>query len=119
MKETATAAAANPAQFERDRFDSQIRRQPGGCWLWLGAVDRVGYPQFRFRGRLWKAHRLSFLWNKGPVPDGYEVHHRCYSKRCVNPDHLQVVTSEEHHQIEAEYRRRRKAAGTTGEKNDG
>jgi hypothetical protein len=32
----------------------------------------------------------------GPIPRGLQLHHRCQSKSCVNPDHLEVVSPRDH-----------------------
>jgi hypothetical protein len=41
------------------------------------------------------AHRFAYELAKGPVPDGFDVHHTCLTRRCVNPDHLESVTRAE------------------------
>jgi hypothetical protein len=41
-----------------------------------------------------KAHRFSYKLYKGRIPAGYVVDHLCQNKLCVNPDHLEAVTSE-------------------------
>lgn len=77
-----------------------------GCWLWTGAVWRNGYgkPSIHVHGtRL--AHRAFYIEHVGPVPDGFDIDHRCHNadpdcirgpeclhRRCVNPDHLEPVT---------------------------
>jgi hypothetical protein len=38
------------------------------------------------------AHRVSYEWARGPIPDGLEIDHLCQVPLCVNPDHLEVVT---------------------------
>lgn len=73
------------------RFFSRLVFAPGGCWDWSGAVNGKGYPCFS--GGM--AHRFSFSWFVGPIPDGFEVDHRCRNIRCVNPLHLDAVTPEE------------------------
>lgn len=66
---------------------------PNGCWLWTGAVDGKGYGHLsRHHGELVKAHRLSYELKRGPIPEGLTIDHRCRTKRCVNPEHLEAVT---------------------------
>ncbi len=43
---------------------------------------------------LW--HRLAWTHLRGPVPDGYHVHHKCHNRRCANVDHLECVSPAEH-----------------------
>ena len=39
------------------------------------------------------AHRLVWSALVGPIPDGWWViDHLCYQKRCLNVDHMEVVT---------------------------
>ena len=67
-----------------------------GCWLWQGSLDRGGYGLFRTGGvdapRV-GPHRYSYEWFIGPIPDGLELDHLCRVRNCVNPDHLDPVTT--------------------------
>lgn len=44
------------------------------------------------------AHRVAYERSWGPIPDGYIVHHLCGARSCINPFHLQAMTSQEHGQ---------------------
>lgn len=61
-----------------------------GCWLWSGGVSRTGYGRARnaVRGKVERAHRLSWNVFVGAIPKGSHVLHRCDVPRCVNPSHL-------------------------------
>jgi len=41
-------------------------------------------------------HRMSWEQNKGEIPKGYEVDHKCRNRKCCNVDHLQLLTVSEH-----------------------
>jgi hypothetical protein len=66
----------------------------GPCWLWTASTFQ-GYGQAYLGGRKWKAHRLVWELLVGSVPDGLELDHLCRVRRCVNPDHLELVTHAE------------------------
>lgn len=78
----------------RERIEKQSVPQDDGCWLWLGSPAER-YPKLSFRGRIFLAHRLSHEAFIGAIPPGYEVDHLCKRTRCVNPAHLEAVTSAE------------------------
>lgn len=59
-----------------------------GCWLWSGTWVRDNYGTY---GNT-RAHRLSWMVFKGPIPKGRSVCHRCDTPSCVNPDHLFIGT---------------------------
>lgn len=75
------------------------------CWLWQMSCDRAGYGQAwdRKRKRLGKAHRVVYESLTGiPLPgreSGMELHHKCGVRRCVNPDHLQLITIQENRRL--------------------
>jgi hypothetical protein len=77
-----------------DVFWSRVEKTDT-CWLWRGYVQPDGYPRFKFDGRPHNAHRLAYEWLVDPIPDGLQIDHLCRVKICVNPAHLQAVTSGE------------------------
>lgn len=73
----------------QERFDRAYEADANsGCWLWSGVTLSSGYGQIRVQNRKWLAHRLSWSLNKGLLPAGALVLHRCDVRSCVNPDHL-------------------------------
>lgn len=80
----------------RDRFEANHIPEPNsGCWLWLGNTTTRDY------GTIWdnnkqrkeKAHRVAFELHVGRVPSGLVIDHLCRNHSCVNPRHLEPVTS--------------------------
>lgn len=74
-----------------------------GCWHWGGTLSENGYGLISGPQREGsdtpsstpiRAHRFSYETTHGPVPDGLEVDHRCRVRPCVNPAHLEAVTSQ-------------------------
>lgn len=67
-----------------------------GCWLWLGAWNRGKYGLVNRNSRfMGLAHRIIYAANKGEIPKGMSICHRCDTPACVNPDHLFVGTHRE------------------------
>jgi hypothetical protein len=83
----------------------------GGCWEWQGHRNVQGYgicdPRFyglpelgsfhrhkTYSGGQYRAftHRVSYVQNIGPIPDGLIVRHRCDNPSCLRPDHLELGT---------------------------
>lgn len=62
------------------------------CWLWTGCLGRGGYGVFRWCGLNLRAHRVAWEVERGPVPSGLQVLHRCDRPGCVNPAHLFLGT---------------------------
>lgn len=79
---------------EIERFMRHVRIEPSGCWLWTGSLWGGGYGQFK-NARSRYAHRFAYEHFVAPVPRGKDLDHLCRVRRCVNPEHLEVVTRRE------------------------
>jgi hypothetical protein len=83
-----------------ERFLKYVRkgRDDGGCWIWTGAIKKPdrrngGYGIFNVKGRSIRAHKFSYEWFYGKVPDGKVILHSCDERRCVAPGHLVLGTA--------------------------
>jgi hypothetical protein len=92
-----------------ERFQRRILIRDDGCWEWTGQRKKIGgYGLVSWNGRTAKAHRAVFGLLVGQVPpDLPELDHTCHRpeicaagdacphRPCVNPAHLEPVTSAE------------------------
>jgi hypothetical protein len=69
-------------------------------------ITRKGYLRGNRGGRLMLAH--VWVWEQayGPIPDGYQIHHRDGDKRNNDLANLQLVTPTEHKRIHSPHYRR-------------
>lgn len=83
-----------PAHW-RDRI--QIGPIPPGldtpCWIWTGSGNGDGYGQASYQGKQQFVHRVAYTIIVGPIPDGLQIDHLCRVRHCLNPQHLEPVTS--------------------------
>jgi len=78
-----------------ERFIKRISVVASGCWNWTGVLDRDGYARFHKSKNQHRAHRVSYEFHNGAIPQGLTIDHLCKNKGCVNPEHLEAVTKEE------------------------
>lgn len=78
-----------------DRFWSKVNKTEE-CWLWTGGTSgESGYGKYAIRRVSFRAHRLAWEEENGPVPDGLQLDHLCGVRLCVRPSHLEPVTGKE------------------------
>lgn len=89
------------------RVFERVAAGPGGCLVWTGSTSLSGYGRIMVGGQQKRAHRIAYELVVGPVPEGLVLDHTCHNRdatcfggpcfhrRCVNPLHLEVVTSGE------------------------
>jgi len=71
------------------------------CIPGSGARDDRGY----IRTARGMAHRVAYVEQVGPIPDGYHVHHECRNPECVNVEHLRALPPSEHLSLHSAERR--------------
>jgi len=71
------------------------RPELGECWLWTAYLDKKGYGRFArdTNHRNYGAHRWVYENEVGPIPGGLVIDHLCRVRHCVNPSHLEPVTT--------------------------
>lgn len=79
-----------------ERFFAMVEKTDD-CWLWTGfRRPKGGYGAFRATAdKTYAAHRWSYEFLVGPIPDGLTIDHLCRNPPCVNPAHLEPVTIQE------------------------
>lgn len=73
-----------------------------GCWIWVGQTSSRGYGRYRpsgdFKRQRFQAHRYSYEYYVGKIPEGMIVCHKCDEPLCVNPKHMFIGTSKDNAQ---------------------
>ena len=69
------------------------------CWVSSYSTSTHGYAQLGWQDgppgshKMTLAHRSAFEYHTGErIPDGMTIDHMCRNRRCVNPDHLRMLS---------------------------
>lgn len=82
-----------PDTFPTEVFWSRVSKTEG-CWTWTGTL-RNGYGRFEHKRVIYPAHRLSWFLTHGSIDPTLSIDHLCRNRACVNPGHLEQVTTGE------------------------
>jgi len=94
----ACGKTSNPPIY---RVLAKTKVTESGCWEYTGSKDGNGYGYIKTGSRKdgtrrnRGAHRVSYEHFVAPIPDDLVIDHLCRNPPCVNPDHLEVVTTRE------------------------
>lgn len=75
----------------------------GACWIWTGTLARhsggYGIADIQSKPRIaFRAHRVAYELEYGPIPVGKMLRHKCDNPPCVRPDHLIPGTAKDNSQ---------------------
>jgi len=70
------------------------------CWLWQGSTSGKpesgktgrGYGRMNLNGSTMAVHRVVYTHFYGIIPHKGQIDHKCNTRRCCNPKHLELVT---------------------------
>lgn len=83
-----------PAAPLEDRISANVVSTPFGCWQWSARRDRDGYGVIKVSGAPKAAHRVAYATFTGALDPAMQLDHLCHNRACVNPDHLEPVTTQ-------------------------
>ena len=75
-----------------ERFVGFVEESDEGCWDWIGSKNSHGYGAMTIDKKSIGAHRVSYRIFNGSLEKGKVIDHICRNRKCVNPDHLRLVS---------------------------
>lgn len=85
-----------PERVARRAFDGW-EVSPSGCYISTYSVASHGYAQIGWRRDQsitgTTAHRAAWVHANGQIPAGMTIDHLCKNRRCVNVEHLRMLSN--------------------------
>lgn len=82
-----------------ERALANANQVEAGCLISTYSVASHGYAQIGWweggRSRMTTAHRAAWTAVYGAIPEGMTVDHLCKVRRCINPEHLRLLSNVE------------------------
>lgn len=75
------------------RLLSKTKRDTSGCLMWTAAKNPKGYGRFRYQDKTEQAHRVSYILQRGPIPNDLLCLHSCDRTSCIEISHLSLGTA--------------------------
>lgn len=67
-----------------------------GCKICVShKSDAFGYPRVFFNGANTPMHRFIWIKEKGDIPKGMVIRHKCDNPKCINIEHLEIGTPQD------------------------
>ena len=82
------------------RLFSNFSISDTGCWIWQKTImQHGGYGQIgstvNNKRQILYTHKVSYEHFVGKIPTGFELHQICLNRKCLNPNHLELLSIKE------------------------
>ena len=80
------------------KYRSKFVIEENDCWVWYGARGERGYGSITIDNRTIPAHRVFYERKYNTkLSAKQEAHHKCGTRSCINPDHIEIVDNKIEH----------------------
>ena len=74
---------------------ARYAKQEGDCIVWTRCCIPSGYGSITINYKRRSTHVVAWEIRYGPIPRGLQVDHLCRNRKCINTNHMELVTLKE------------------------